>query len=140
MTEKAVRQVAEQACKAAKNFDADAFMKVADVPWCHWTAKQTVQVIKKREELHDFLKQSFSDPATAPSPVKAYTITKIVLYKEARKDIGPKKQALLEQVLMLGDWVVSVTAIREGNEEQGPTFKLYVGQRDGAWKIIGLDD
>lgn len=135
--EKNVRKVAEQVCQAVKELDADAVMKVADVPWWHNTGNDRNRVFTKRDELANFWKETWSSSIKRPKLGQSLKITKIVSYKEERQKFSLAKQKMMEQVLTLDDWVVWIARAKD---KGGPQTMLFVGRRNGQWKFIGVDD
>jgi hypothetical protein len=136
--EKNVRKVAEQVCQAVKHLDVDAVMKVADVPWWHNTGNERNRVFTKRDELANWFSRAWGSEISRPAPAESVTLTKIIPYQEERNNISSAKQRMMEQVLTKDDWVIWITSTRKNGGAL--VAKLFIGQRQGQWKLIGVDE
>lgn len=121
--------------KAMKKKDVDAFVKLADYPFCF----DAVKIINAPQELRDTFTRLFNSPDYRLAGAKSFKVAKILPYKIWRPGLPPDKQKVIDTVLGLDEWVVLVHVPPiPGVADAG--FWLMVGRRNGKMKLVGFAD
>lgn len=131
---KAIQQLVENFGKAVKNRDANAFVKIVDIPYCDNLRK----VIKTKDEFRKKFTKRFQEEVFRADQAKYFKVIKIASYKTINPKLSPQQKIIAQQVLMNNDWFVWVEC-PTGENIEDTWFVLMVGQRKGKLKIVGAD-
>ena len=126
------REAAEQFFKALAAKDADALLKVADVPW--WWDEE--RITNDRAELEKQVRKVFTGQSFAGEDYKFTVIAPLAAFEEAiKKKLPGDRRKKLEGVLGTDHRMVQVEVEKDGHKGEGI---LAVRIQDGQARVVGI--